>query len=69
MKEYGFDKNDDFIRVAQKCPTLGGTDFESVPKSTPVNNGGIQMFKDYQIAILDWLLKKEQPIILKIHTQ
>ena len=42
MCEYGFDENDDFIRVAQKCPTLGGTDFESVPKSTPVNNGGIR---------------------------
>ena len=34
MCEYGFNENDDFIRVAQKCPTLGGTDFESVPKST-----------------------------------
>ena len=42
MCEYGFNENDDFIRVAQKCPTLGGTDFESVPKSTPVNNGGIR---------------------------
>ena len=28
-----------------------GTDFESVPKSTPVNNGGIQMLKDYEITI------------------
>ena len=34
MCEYGFNENDDFIRVAQKYPTLGGTDFESVPKST-----------------------------------
>lgn len=25
MCEYGFNENDDFIRVAQKCPTLGGT--------------------------------------------
>ena len=24
MCEYGFNENDDFIRVAQKCPTLGG---------------------------------------------
>lgn len=28
-----------------------GTDFESVPKSTPVNNGGIQMLKDYAITL------------------
>ena len=51
MCEYGFNENDDFIRVAQKCPTLGGADFESVPKSTPVNNGGIQMLKDYAITL------------------
>lgn len=25
MCEYGFNENDDFVRVAQKCPTLGGT--------------------------------------------
>lgn len=28
-----------------------GKDFASVPKSTPVNNGGIQMLEDYEITL------------------
>ena len=48
MSEYGFEENQDFARVTQKCPTLGGlqdmTDHITVSKTPLVTGKGQQYF-------------------------